>query len=91
LRSRISHHDSAERFRELGVDVFSGQDTFIAANAIQVGGKVLPYQKAVIATGGRPAEPQIEGLKEAGYLINETIFSLTQRPRRLLILGCWLH
>ena len=29
----------------------------------------------------------VPGLSEAGYLTNETVFSLTERPRRLLIMG----
>jgi pyruvate/2-oxoglutarate dehydrogenase complex dihydrolipoamide dehydrogenase (E3) component len=41
----------------------------------------------VIATGSRPAAPTIEGLREGEYLTNETVFSLTELPRRLLVLG----
>jgi pyruvate/2-oxoglutarate dehydrogenase complex dihydrolipoamide dehydrogenase (E3) component len=87
LRSRISHQDSAQRFKDLGVDVFLGVANFIGPNSIKVGDKILNFQKAVIATGGRPVEPKLEGLKETGYLNNETVFSLTQRPGRLLVLG----
>ncbi|MEE8117524.1 MAG: mercuric reductase, partial [Gemmatimonadales bacterium] len=50
-------------------------------------GKVLRFKKAVIATGGRPVAPPIEGLAEAGYLTNETVFSLTERPKRLAVIG----
>jgi len=41
----------------------------------------------VIATGSRPVEPGVDGLAEAGFLTNETVFSLTERPRRLAVLG----
>ncbi len=87
LRTRISHHDSAQRFKDLGVDVFLGQAHFIGPDAVQVGDEILRFQKAVIASGGRPVEPKLEGLREAGYLTNETVFSLTQRPERLLVMG----
>ena len=50
-------------------------------------GKLLRFKKAVIATGARPATPPIPGLAETGFLTNETVFSLTERPRRLLVLG----
>ena len=87
LRTRISHHDSAQRFKELGVDVFLGQAHFLGPDAVQVGDQILHFRKVVIATGGRPVEPKLEGLKEAGYLTNETVFSLTRRPARLLVMG----
>jgi len=41
----------------------------------------------VIATGARPVDPPIVGLAQAGFLTNETVFSLTALPRRLLVLG----
>lgn len=87
LRSNISHQDSVQRFTDLGVDVFLGQAFFTGPDAVQVGKTMLRYQKAVIATGGRPVAPMLDGLQEIGYLTNETIFSLTQRPSRLLVLG----
>lgn len=87
LRAWISHHDSAARFRDLGVDVFWGQARFSGPNAVVVDEKTLHFKKAVIATGARAAHPAIPGLAEVGYLTNETVFSLTQRPRRLLVIG----
>ena len=50
-------------------------------------GKTLRFSKAVIATGARAATPPIRGLEEAGYLTNETVFSLTELPRRLVVIG----
>ncbi len=87
IRAEISHHDSAERFRNLGVDVFLGSASFVDGNAIAVNNMQLRFKKAVIATGARAADPQITGLAEAGYLTNETVFSLTDRPKRLAVIG----
>jgi pyruvate/2-oxoglutarate dehydrogenase complex dihydrolipoamide dehydrogenase (E3) component len=87
LRSTISFHDSAARFRDMGVDIFLGSGSFMGPDAIEVEGKALRFKKAVIATGARALVPPIEGLAEAGYLTNETVFSLTERPRRLAVLG----
>ncbi len=87
IRAGISHHDSAERFRNLGVDVFLGSASFIDQNAIAVNNTKLLFKKAVIATGARAAHPQIAGLAEAGYLTNETVFSLTEQPKRLAVIG----
>ncbi|MEX2015780.1 MAG: FAD-dependent oxidoreductase, partial [Candidatus Hydrogenedentales bacterium] len=87
LRADISPHDSAQRFRRLGVDVFFGEARFVAADTILVGDHHLRFRRAVIATGSRAAVPAIEGLTEAGFLTNETVFSLTDLPSRLAIIG----
>lgn len=87
LRARISAHDSVRRFRELGVDVFLGEGHFSGPDTVEVAGKTLRFKKAVIATGTRPTEPPIPGLAEAGFLTNETVFSLIERPRRLAVIG----
>jgi pyruvate/2-oxoglutarate dehydrogenase complex dihydrolipoamide dehydrogenase (E3) component len=87
VRARISHHDSAERFRALGVDVFLGAGRFTGPGSLQVSGARLEFARAVIATGSRPRTPGIRGLQEAGFLTNETIFNLTTRPARLAVLG----
>ncbi len=87
LRAGISHHDSAERFQKLGVDVFLGSASFSSNNTVVVGDKTLNFKKAVIATGARAARLSIPGIEQAGYLTNETVFSLTQRPRRLAVIG----
>jgi pyruvate/2-oxoglutarate dehydrogenase complex dihydrolipoamide dehydrogenase (E3) component len=87
IRTDISKHDSAERFKELGVDVFLGEAKFKSPGAVSVDGKILNFNKCIIATGGRAKVPGITGLKEAGYLTNETVFSLTSLPPRLAVIG----
>ncbi len=87
LRARISHHDSARRFSQLGVDVFLGQGRFTGRDTIEVDGKTLRFSKAVIATGARAEAPSIPGLAEAGYLTNETVFELIELPQRLGVIG----
>lgn len=87
LRARMSHHDAAARFTELGVDVYLGEARFDGPGAVAVGGQRLEFARALVATGARAAAPPIEGLEETGYLTNETLFSLTELPRRLAIIG----
>lgn len=87
LRAAISPVDSATRFQKLGVDVYFGEATFAGRDSICVGGQVLQFKHAVIATGARASAPPIPGLHEAGYLTNETVFSLTELPRRLAVIG----
>jgi pyruvate/2-oxoglutarate dehydrogenase complex dihydrolipoamide dehydrogenase (E3) component len=87
LRADLSRADGAARFRDLGVDVFLGEGRFTARDQVTVNGRDLRFRRAVVATGARPAVPPIPGLESAGYLTNETIFGLTELPRRLLVLG----
>ncbi|MBC8122296.1 MAG: mercuric reductase [Gemmatimonadaceae bacterium] len=87
VRAGISPHDSAQEFTKRGVDVFLGAGRFTGPDTIEVAGKILRFKKAVIATGARAARPAIEGLEEAGYLTNETVFSLTELPGRLAVIG----
>lgn len=87
LRAELSPHDSAARFRDLGVDVFFGQATFTGPDTVEVDGQTLRFARACLATGARAAVPPIPGLKEAGFLTNETVFSLSALPRRLAVIG----
>ncbi len=88
IRSGISDVDSVERYQhKLGVDVFLGSGRFTSNNTVEVAGQTLRFKKAVIATGARALQPQIPGLREAGYLTNETVFNLTEKPQRLAVIG----
>jgi pyruvate/2-oxoglutarate dehydrogenase complex dihydrolipoamide dehydrogenase (E3) component/uncharacterized membrane protein YdjX (TVP38/TMEM64 family) len=87
LRAEISVHDSAERFRNLGIDVYIGHAEFIGASAVQVDGRRLEFHRAVIATGARASELAVPGLADAGYLTNENVFTLTEVPRRMAVIG----
>ena len=87
LRAHLSRRDSAKRFQALGVDVFLGEATFADHRTVTVGGARLAFKKAVIASGARAARPDIDGLEQAGFLTNETVFNLTKRPGRLLVIG----
>lgn len=88
LRAGISAHDSVERFsRELGVDVFLGTAKFIGAKGINVDGTRLRFKKAAICTGTHAAVLPAPGLVEAGYSTNETVFRLTELPKRMAVIG----
>jgi pyruvate/2-oxoglutarate dehydrogenase complex dihydrolipoamide dehydrogenase (E3) component len=87
LRADISHTDSTQRFTQLGVDIFLGAGRFTSTRTVEVAGQTLQFAKAVIATGGRAAVPTVLGLAKAGYLTNETVFNLTERPPRLGVIG----
>ncbi|MFH0728316.1 MAG: mercuric reductase [Pseudomonadota bacterium] len=87
LRTSIAPNDSVKRFSDMGIDVFIGNGRFVDTGTIAVEGRRLEFKKAVIATGARAAAPPIEGLDEVAYLTNETLFSLTELPKKLAIIG----
>ena len=87
LRAGLSQHDSAQRFTKLGVDVFLGQATFTGPQTVQVAGQTLNFKRCIIASGARAATPDVPGLGEVAYLTNETVFSLTELPRRMAVIG----
>ncbi len=87
VRTKISPVDSAVAAKKAGVDVFFGEAKFKDGDTITVGSQNLKFKKAVIAAGARAVRPQIPGIEEVGYLTNETVFSLTELPPRLAVIG----
>lgn len=86
-RERIAPQDSADRLRHEGVTVVEGQGRFAGSGEIAVDGRTLPFRRALIATGSRPALPPVPGLDQVAPLTNETVWDLTELPGRLAILG----
>ncbi|HEY3326406.1 MAG TPA: FAD-dependent oxidoreductase [Novimethylophilus sp.] len=83
----IEPNDSPERFRSLGVEVIFGAGKFSGRQVFEVNGRALTARKFIVATGSRPAIPDIPGLKEVPYLTNETVFDLNEPVPRLIVLG----
>ena len=87
VRADISHHDSAQRFRDLGIDTYLGTGQFTGENTFEVDGRSLEFSKALIATGASPNHISIPGLAETGYINNLSLFELTEQPKRLAVIG----
>jgi pyruvate/2-oxoglutarate dehydrogenase complex dihydrolipoamide dehydrogenase (E3) component/uncharacterized membrane protein YdjX (TVP38/TMEM64 family) len=83
----VEPHDSVERYTELGVEVIAGQARINSPWTVEVDGKTLTTRAIVIASGARPFIPKIPGLETVQYFTSETIWSLTERPKRLVVLG----
>lgn len=84
---RIQLYDSVERFESLGVEVIFGQGHFSDRRTFEVNGRPLRARAFLIATGSRPAAPDIAGLEAAGYITNLTVFDLQQQPASLAVIG----
>jgi len=88
----IAPHDSAERYRELGVDVRQGTATLVSPWEVAIAQadgdtRRLRTRSIVIAAGARPVVPPIPGIEEVGYLTSDTVWHLRRLPKRLLVLG----
>lgn len=83
----IAPIDSQARFEGLGVRVIRAHARFTAPDRVEAAGDGIRARRFVIATGSRPAIPDLPGLANFPYLTNETIFALRERPDHLLILG----
>jgi pyruvate/2-oxoglutarate dehydrogenase complex dihydrolipoamide dehydrogenase (E3) component len=83
----IAPHDSVERFEGLGVHVIKSAARFVDRATVEAAGERIVARRFVVATGSRAAVPPIPGLKDVGYLTNETIFELKTRPDHLIVVG----
>jgi pyruvate/2-oxoglutarate dehydrogenase complex dihydrolipoamide dehydrogenase (E3) component len=86
-QAHIAPHDSVERFRGLGADVFEGAARLLGPHEVEVNGETLRARHVVIATGSRARIPEIPGLLEAGFLTNESVFDIERLPGSLAVLG----
>lgn len=83
----IQVHDSQERFCGLGVEVGFGCAAFVDEHTVQYGGRRVSARFWLIATGSSPASLPIPGLEEIGYWTNKDIFSLSELPSSLAVIG----
>jgi pyruvate/2-oxoglutarate dehydrogenase complex dihydrolipoamide dehydrogenase (E3) component len=83
----IQEHDSPERFCKLGAEVRFGSPRFVDDHTVDLDGARLTASAWIIATGSGPSLPPVEGIMDVPYWTNETVFSQTELPGHLLILG----
>jgi dihydrolipoamide dehydrogenase len=83
----IEPHDSMERFTSLGVECIAGDARITSPYSVEVNGRTINTRSIIIATGARPMVPPVPGLNEVGYLTSDTIWTLRELPRRLLVVG----
>lgn len=79
--------DNPEHFAQMGVAVALGEIRVAGSDSVLVNGQRVRAKRLLIATGSHATVPPIPGLADAGYLTNETIFSLHDLPARLVVIG----
>jgi pyruvate/2-oxoglutarate dehydrogenase complex dihydrolipoamide dehydrogenase (E3) component len=86
-REKLARHDSVERMRSLGIDVYQGPFQFTSPHEVTNGTDVLQAKRFVMATGAAPFVPLLEGLESIDYLTSDTVWNLTELPKKLVVLG----
>ncbi|MBC7971866.1 MAG: mercuric reductase [Verrucomicrobia bacterium] len=76
----------------LGHNLIIGTARFVAPKTIEIATtegntRHLTAERLFINTGTRPLIPSVPGLKETGFLTNESIMELEQLPEHLIVLG----
>ncbi|MCW2972982.1 MAG: Pyridine nucleotide-disulfide oxidoreductase [Thermoleophilia bacterium] len=82
-----SDEAAQEHVRAEGADVLKGHARFTSPGAIEVDGRSFTADAFIVATGTRPAVPDIEGLRTTGFITNRDAHALDALPRRLAIVG----
>ncbi|MCE4617699.1 MAG: mercury(II) reductase [Desulfurococcales archaeon] len=74
---------------KLGIDYIQGRARFAGKQTIEVGGREIKFEKAVIAVGGKTWIPPIPGIQKASkYLLdNEKLFSDPPGIEKIVIIG----
>ncbi|SFQ71421.1 Pyruvate/2-oxoglutarate dehydrogenase complex, dihydrolipoamide dehydrogenase (E3) component [Amycolatopsis arida] len=84
---RIAPADSPAALADSGVEVLRGEATFVGPREARVGERALPFRRSVVATGSSPALPPVPGLAGIDPLTSDTVWDLTELPRRLVVVG----
>lgn len=84
---RIAPVDSQERFEGLGVTVIREAARFADKDTVVSDTTRATARRIVVATGSRASAPPIPGLGRVPHFTNETIFTATEQPQHLVILG----
>ena len=85
--AKIEPHDSVERYSALGVDVIEGEARVTSPWTVEVNGKTIRTRNIVVASGGRPFVPPIEGIEQLSYYTSDNLWELREKPRKLVVLG----
>jgi pyruvate/2-oxoglutarate dehydrogenase complex dihydrolipoamide dehydrogenase (E3) component/uncharacterized membrane protein YdjX (TVP38/TMEM64 family) len=84
---RIEPHDSVERYTGLGVDVVQGEARVTSPWSVEVGGRTIRARNIVVASGGRPFVPPIEGIDAVDYYTSDNLWDMRRKPEKMAVLG----
>ncbi|MGZ8763675.1 MAG: dihydrolipoyl dehydrogenase family protein [Acidimicrobiia bacterium] len=79
--------DDPARFTAMGIDVIPGAARLVDAHHVAVGDRSIETRFVLLATGSRPAVPDIPGLAAVGFLTSENVFELDDPPASFVNIG----
>lgn len=85
--AEIEKDESPALLKRQGIDLWPGAARFVDPHTVRVGDSTVSGERVIIATGAKPTIAPIPGLDAVDYLTNETVFSLTEQPEHLIVLG----
>lgn len=88
----IEPHDSIERYEGMGVRCATGHAKIISPWEVEIQhdsgeSEIRSAANIIIASGGKPRIPLIEGLNNVAYYTSDSLWEITELPKRLLVLG----
>lgn len=85
--SQITGPRMRRYFETQGIDVIDGTAKFRSVNEIDINGRTISFDKALIATGSTPFVPPIEGLDETGFITSNEAINLREMPDSIVMVG----
>ena len=70
-----------------GVALRYGEGRFLDRHTFAMDDKTIRARHFVLATGSRPAVPDLPGLRQAGFLTNVEVFAQPAPPESLIVIG----
>ena len=88
--SAAAHRDDSEKARRAqarGVTLVRSRGVVTAPGVVEAGGSAYAFTDLLIATGGAPSKPPVDGLADLDTWTSDDALSSEELPDRLLILG----
>lgn len=85
--SFIDEKKTKSMFDKVDLVLAQGAASFVDSHTVQVGERKISAKRIYISTGTSPMIPPIKGIDTVEYLTNENIFSLTEIPKSMTIIG----
>lgn len=78
---------SPEALAAAGIRVVRARARFLDRITVVAGAATIQARRFILATGGRPAIPDVPGLAQSPYVTSDGIFDIPELPARLVVLG----
>ena len=87
LVGELRQHKYEDLVADYGWELVRGEAAFVDARRLRVGDRQIQAKAFLIASGARPAVPDIPGLAESGYLTSTTALELDHVPESVAVIG----